>query len=161
MSTFFSLITVRAATAFPVPFVSDVIALVTRDESERKDQYVRDNVLAMTRKLGEVQAQLLRLDVLGERVAKAAGIRPEEFRFRELPGRGGALGSSMSLNDLDTELQRIHPQRRAARRLPLGRRSGTAVATGAQGAAARAASRWPTASSDPASAGVPIRSLGR
>jgi len=105
LSTAFSLITVRAATAFPLPFVSEVIALVTRDQAERKEQYVRDNVLAMTRKLGEVQAQLLRLDVLGERVAKAAGIRPEEFRFRELPGRGGALGSPMNLNDLDTELQ--------------------------------------------------------
>jgi murein DD-endopeptidase MepM/ murein hydrolase activator NlpD len=105
LSTMFSLLTVRAATSFPLPFVSDVIALVTRDQNERKDQYVRDNVVAMTRKLGEVQAQLLRLDVLGERVAKAAGIRPEEFRFRELPGRGGAPGSAMSFTDLDTELQ--------------------------------------------------------
>lgn len=105
LSTLFSLLTVRAATQLPLPFVSDVIALVTRDQVERKEQYVRDNVLAVTRKLGEVQAQLLRLDILGERVAKAAGIRPEEFRFRELPGRGGALGSPMSFNDLEAELQ--------------------------------------------------------
>jgi murein DD-endopeptidase MepM/ murein hydrolase activator NlpD len=101
----FSLLTVRAASTFPLPFVSDVIALVTRDQTERKDQYVRDNVLAMTRKLGEVQAELLRLDVLGERVAKAAGIRPEEFRFRELPARGGAPGSAMTFTDLDSELR--------------------------------------------------------
>jgi murein DD-endopeptidase MepM/ murein hydrolase activator NlpD len=107
LSTLFSLLTVRAATQLPLPFVSDVIALVTRDQVERKDQYVRDNVLAVTRKLGEVQAQVLRLDILGERVAKAAGIRPEEFRFRELPGRGGALGSPMSFNDLEAELQRL------------------------------------------------------
>lgn len=105
VSTVFSLLTVRAASALPLPFVSDVIAFVTRDQAERKEQYVRDNVSAMTRQLGEVQAQLLRLDVLGERVAKAAGIRPEEFRFRELPGRGGALGSAMSFTDLDSELQ--------------------------------------------------------
>lgn len=105
VSTVFSLLTVRAASALPLPFVSDVIAFVTRDQAERKDQYVRDNVSAMTRQLGEVQAQLLRLDVLGERVARAAGIRPEEFRFRELPGRGGAPGSTMSFTDLDSELQ--------------------------------------------------------
>lgn len=107
MSTLFSLLTVRAASALPVPFVSDVIAFVLRDEALRKEQYVRDNVSAMTRKLGEVQAQLLRLDVLGERVAKAAGIGPEEFRFRDLPGRGGPLGGAMSFSDLDGELQRL------------------------------------------------------
>lgn len=107
VSTLFSLLTVRAASALPVPFVSDVIAFVMRDEALRKDQYVRDNVSAMTRKLGEVQAQLLRLDVLGERVAKAAGIGPEEFRFRDLPGRGGPLGSAMSFSDLDGELQQL------------------------------------------------------
>ena len=64
---------------------------MTRDERERKDQFVRDNVSALARKLGEVQAQLLRLDAVGERVGKAAGIVPEEFRFAQLPGRGGAL----------------------------------------------------------------------
>ncbi|HQR21342.1 MAG TPA: M23 family metallopeptidase [Burkholderiaceae bacterium] len=105
LSTVFSLLTVRAATVLPLPFVSDVIALVTRDQTERKEQYFRDNVQAVARKLGEVQAQLLRLDMLSERVAKAAGIRPEEFRFRELPGRGGAPGTPISMNDLEAELQ--------------------------------------------------------
>jgi murein DD-endopeptidase MepM/ murein hydrolase activator NlpD len=105
LSTVFSLLTVRVATLFPLPLVSDVIALVTRDHTERKEQYVRENVQAVTRKLGEVQAQLLRLDMLSERVAKAAGIRPEEFRFRELPGRGGMPGATMTMHDLDVELQ--------------------------------------------------------
>ena len=44
----------------------------------------------MARKLGEMQAQLMRLDALGERVAQMSGIRPETFNFKELPGRGGA-----------------------------------------------------------------------
>jgi murein DD-endopeptidase MepM/ murein hydrolase activator NlpD len=109
MSGMFSFLTVRAASLFPIPVVSDVIAFVTRDEMERQDQRVRDNVDALARKLGEVQAQLLRLDALGERVSKVIGIRPEEFRFLELPGRGGALpgSDSMTLQDLDVELQRF------------------------------------------------------
>ena len=94
MSGMFSFLTVRAASLFPVPVVSDVISFVTRDEMERQDQRVRDNVDALARKLGEVQAQLLRLDALSERVSKVIGIRPEEFRFLELPGRGGALPGS-------------------------------------------------------------------
>lgn len=109
MSGMFSFLTVRAASLFPIPVVSDVISFVTRDEMERQDQRVRDNVDALARKLGEVQAQLLRLDALGERVSKVIGIRPEEFRFLELPGRGGALpgSDSMTLQDLDVELQRF------------------------------------------------------
>jgi murein DD-endopeptidase MepM/ murein hydrolase activator NlpD len=107
LSTLMSFLTVRAAALRPLPFVSDVIALVTREKTQREAQVLHDNVQAMTRKLGEVQAQLLRLDVLGERVAKAAGIRPEEFRFRELPARGGAPSSAMTLADLDTELANL------------------------------------------------------
>jgi murein DD-endopeptidase MepM/ murein hydrolase activator NlpD len=109
MSGMFSLLTVRAAGLFQIPVVSDVISFVTRDEMERQDQRVRDNVDALARRLGEVQAQLLRLDALGERVSKVVGIRPEEFRFQEQAGRGGALpgSDSMTLQDLDVELQRF------------------------------------------------------
>jgi murein DD-endopeptidase MepM/ murein hydrolase activator NlpD len=109
MSGMFSFLTVRAASTFPIPLVSDVISFVTRDEIERQDQRVRDNVEALARKLGEVQAQLLRLDAVGERMSRIMGIRPEEFRFQELPGRGGAApgSDSMTLQDLDVELQRF------------------------------------------------------
>ena len=109
MSGMFSFLTVRAAGALQIPVLTDVISFVTRDEMQRQDQRVRDNVSALARKLGEVQAQLLRLDAVGERVSKAMGIRPEEFRFQELPGRGGALpgSDSMTLQDLDVELQRF------------------------------------------------------
>jgi murein DD-endopeptidase MepM/ murein hydrolase activator NlpD len=109
MSGMFSFLAVRAAGMFPIPLVSDVISFVTRDEMQRQDRQVRDNVASLARKLGEVQAQLLRLDALGERVARSLGIRPEEFRFQELPGRGGALpgSDSMTLQDLSVELQRF------------------------------------------------------
>ena len=109
MSGMFSFLTVRAASMFPIPIVSDVISFVTRDEMQRQDRRVKDNVAVLARKLGEVQAQLLRLDALGERVSRVMGIRPEEFRFQELPGRGGALpgSDSMTLQDLSVELQRF------------------------------------------------------
>ena len=109
MSGMFSFLTVRAASMFPIPLVSDVISFVTRDEMQRQDQRSRDNVSALARKLGEVQAQLMRLDALGERVSRATGIRPEEFKFQDLPGRGGALpgAQSMTLQDLNVELQRF------------------------------------------------------
>ena len=108
LSGAFSFLTVRAASAFRIPILSDLVSFVSRDEMERKDQFVRDNVSALARKLGEVQAQLLRLDAVGERVGKAAGIRPEEFRFAQLPGRGGALQSDpMTLRELDVALKHL------------------------------------------------------
>ncbi len=109
LSGAFSFLTVRAASAFGIPILSDFIALVTRDEMDRKDQLVRDNLTALARKLGQVQAQLLRLDAVGERVSRAAGIRPEEFRFAQSPGRGGAMesGDPMTLGDLDRALKQL------------------------------------------------------
>lgn len=109
LSGAFSFFAVRAASAFRIPFVSDIVSFVSRDEMERKDQLARDNVTALARKLGEVQAQLMRLDAIGERVGKAAGIRPEEFRFAHLSGRGGALatGDTMTLHDLTVELKQL------------------------------------------------------
>lgn len=106
LSSLMSWATVKAASEFRIPIVSDVIAFLARDQMERKDQYLRDNVAAMTRKLGEVQAQVLRLDAIGERVARAAGIRPEDFKLKDLPGRGGAAGSAaMNVHELDAQLQ--------------------------------------------------------
>ncbi len=108
LSSLMSWATVKAASEFRIPVVSDVIAFLARDQMERKDQYMRDNVTAMARKLGEVQAQVLRLDAISERVARAAGIRPEEFRIKDLPGRGGAAGSAaMNVDELDFELQQF------------------------------------------------------
>ena len=45
--------------------------------------------IALAVKVGELQARILRLDAFGERLAKAAGIKPTEFRFDEKPGQGG------------------------------------------------------------------------
>lgn len=103
-------LTFRWAAEFRLPLVHDLIEVITREETARKDQTVKDNVAALARKLGEVQAQMLRLDALGERVSEMAGIRPEEFTFKDVPGRGGAAptaGEPMSVDDLRQELDRI------------------------------------------------------
>jgi murein DD-endopeptidase MepM/ murein hydrolase activator NlpD len=103
-------LTFRLATELQVPIVHQFVSFMVQDELARKDQFMRDNVSAMARKLGEMQAQLMRLDALGERVSKIAGIRPEEFNFRDLPGRGGAVpsgGREMTMQELQGEVKRI------------------------------------------------------
>jgi murein DD-endopeptidase MepM/ murein hydrolase activator NlpD len=47
----------------------------------------------MAARLGQMQAQLLRLDTLGDRLAKMAGFKAQELMFDQVPGRGGAVSS--------------------------------------------------------------------
>jgi murein DD-endopeptidase MepM/ murein hydrolase activator NlpD len=103
-------VTFRAAAALEIPYIRDLAHSLMRGEIERNEQFMRDNVSAMARRLGEMQAQLMRLDALGERVAKLAGIRPEEFNFRELPGRGGVEAADarpLSMNELSDQVERV------------------------------------------------------
>jgi murein DD-endopeptidase MepM/ murein hydrolase activator NlpD len=64
--------------------------------------------------LGQMQAQLLRLDTLGERLAKLAGFRPQDLMFGQPPGQGGAVSSlpsqDLSLGDLTQQLDALTRQ---------------------------------------------------
>jgi len=73
------------------------------NDPNAKDRYVKENLAAMAVKLGEMQAQLIRLDALGERVQGLAGVKPEEFNFKELPARGGPEISSAPSRELNME----------------------------------------------------------
>lgn len=95
VASFLYYLTFRHATDLNIPFIRDAVASATQDDSSKKDRYVKENLAAMAMKLGEMQAQLMRLDALGERVQGLAGVKPQEFNFKELPGRGGAAPTSM------------------------------------------------------------------
>lgn len=70
--------------------------------------YVQQNLNTMSVRLGQMQSQLLRLDALGERLAKSAGIKPQEFRLSQAPARGGAMSSlpqrELSLAEFSAQL---------------------------------------------------------
>ena len=90
--------------------VSGAFSAVTSQQSAKKNSdYVHVNLNAMAIRLGKMQSQLLRLDALGERLAKSAGVKREEFRFDQPPGRGGAEPSvaahDLSLNDFGKQLE--------------------------------------------------------
>ena len=64
---------------------------------------MQQNLNAMAVRIGEMQAQLTRLDALGERLSALAGIKPGEFRFSETPGMGGAQSTSMPSQNLSLQ----------------------------------------------------------
>lgn len=57
--------------------------------SRRSDEELR----ALTLRLAQMQARLLRLDALGERLVDVAGLRTDEFDFAVNPGIGGPEGT--------------------------------------------------------------------
>ncbi|MEZ5644449.1 MAG: M23 family metallopeptidase [Burkholderiaceae bacterium] len=88
------------------PGFESVARLVHQNELDSKDAYMRANLDAMARKLGEMQARMMQIDALGERVAGLAGLDPEEFRGG---GEGGLLVSDqpLGMDELMTSLDHL------------------------------------------------------
>ena len=60
---------------------------------ESLDRLSQEQFRALTLKLAQAQARLVRLDALGERLVEVADIDGEEFDFSTVPGLGGPEGS--------------------------------------------------------------------
>ena len=88
------------------PIVGSLVKFVAKDEFEQRDRFMRENLDAMAKKVGEMQAKMLQLESLGERVSGLAGISPGEI---SASGRGGALISShpLSMEELQSTLAEL------------------------------------------------------
>lgn len=97
-----------------LPFLQHSVATLLQDSQQQNESYMRDNLNAMAKRLGEMQAQLLRLDTLGERLAKLAGFKPQDFQLNERPGRGGPVSSAptreLSLAELSHQVDMLTRQ---------------------------------------------------
>ena len=74
------------------PIVSQLVRPVLRDESAQRDRYMRENLDAMAQKVGEVQAKLIKLEAMGERVSTAVGVKPDELKSIPKAGAAGGQG---------------------------------------------------------------------
>ncbi|RJX31517.1 MAG: M23 family metallopeptidase [Oxalobacter sp.] len=83
------------ATTHRVPVLNEMFASIAQDEAGIQVRQAKENLAVMTKRMGEMQAQIMRLDALGERVQGLAGVKPEEFNFKEKPGRGGTAKSAV------------------------------------------------------------------
>ena len=106
LSSLFSYMTVRHAAEIRLPFLQDMLRSLNAEEAQRSKDFVRENLNAMAVKLGEMQAQLMRLDTIGERLAGMAGVKPQDLKAFETKadGRGGPLLLPAAMSS--TELQR-------------------------------------------------------
>jgi murein DD-endopeptidase MepM/ murein hydrolase activator NlpD len=102
----FNFVTLKWAAAMQHPWLSAIVLADQREEAARVHERVQGHLNAMAVRLGELQAQMLRLDGLGERLAKTAGLKPQElpsFQPGKSPGRGGAESSLPARNLSVTE----------------------------------------------------------
>lgn len=86
------------------PVIGAVVKLVTKDEFDQRDRYLRENLDLMARQLGELQAKLTQLESLGERVSGLAGVSAPSLRGT--PGQGGVQigGHTLSLAEVQTAM---------------------------------------------------------
>ena len=62
------------------PLVNRMVKLVVRDDTVQRERFLRENLDAMAQKVGVMQAKLLKLEALGDRVSGLAGVKQEEFK---------------------------------------------------------------------------------
>jgi murein DD-endopeptidase MepM/ murein hydrolase activator NlpD len=108
MATYF--VTMKFAVDLRNPYLRTLLSALHKDDLKRAESDTRDNLNALAVKVGELQARIMRLDAFGERLAKAAGIKSQEFRFDEKPGQGGpvlAAGRDLTVPEFQQMLDDI------------------------------------------------------
>ena len=85
-----------------------------RKEINSLKQHSTEQIDALTLRLGEMQARLMRLDALGQRLVEVAKLDQGEFSFDTQPALGGPIesqvGDSYRVPDLTMSLDQIQAQ---------------------------------------------------
>jgi murein DD-endopeptidase MepM/ murein hydrolase activator NlpD len=103
-------VTMRFAVDIRNPYLRTLLNALHQDDLKRNEAQTRESLNALAVKVGELQARILRLDAFGERLAKSAGIKRDEFRFEEKPGQGGPAptpGRELSTDEFQQMLDEI------------------------------------------------------
>jgi murein DD-endopeptidase MepM/ murein hydrolase activator NlpD len=89
------------------PLIRGVLLADQHAEAKQRQQQIQDNINNLAVKLGEMQAHMLRLDGLGEKLAKVAGLKPQELPSATAnSGRGGSTqsGAPLSIDQFSSQL---------------------------------------------------------
>ncbi|TAG03620.1 MAG: M23 family metallopeptidase [Betaproteobacteria bacterium] len=92
------------------PLIRGVLLADQHAEAKQRQQQIQDNINNLAVKLGEMQAHMLRLDGLGEKLAKVAGLKPQELPSATAQsGRGGSslTGAPLSFDAFSKQLREL------------------------------------------------------
>jgi murein DD-endopeptidase MepM/ murein hydrolase activator NlpD len=74
------------------PAVNQLLKLSVRDEIAQRERVMRDNLDAIALRVGELQAKLVKLEALSERVTGMAGVKNDELKALPARAKGGQGG---------------------------------------------------------------------
>jgi len=104
-SAFFSWLSVR----YRLPLVEELMVSLHQREIHKTQEYIHNNLELMANRLGELQAQVLQLDHVGERVADLAGVKRDTLR--KPPAQGGPyVPAPLSAGELQREIAALAGQ---------------------------------------------------
>jgi len=90
------------------------LATAQSEEQQKREAHLREGLNTMAVRLGQMQAQLLRLDSLGARLAKMSGLKPQEFAFDQPAAQGGpfipdalAAKQDVFINNVNQQLSNL------------------------------------------------------
>ena len=92
LAILFNYFALKWAAAVQHPWLSAIVLADQREEAQRTQERMQGHLNAMAIRLGELQARMMRLDGIGERLASIAGLKPQEssaLQSRSVPGVGG------------------------------------------------------------------------
>ncbi len=103
------------------PLGSAEVAVAINDELSKQQQAIdearrvaEENLNALTLRLGQMQAHVIRLDALGQRLTRMAKLDSGEFDFSTPPAQGGpegdSLAASVQLPDFMVQLDELSRQ---------------------------------------------------
>lgn len=106
---------------FRFPLVRDLIGKLQQQENQKSQELLSNNLRLMATRVGELQAQVMQLDSLGERLSKIAGVSrekglPQGAPVRAVPekagqtsaGQGGPfIAAPGAYGDLQGEIDRL------------------------------------------------------
>lgn len=93
------------------PMLRAYLEAAQAQQNRKVQSYLRDSLNAMAARLGEMQARLMQLNSLGERVSRLAGVKPQDMPLEATGGRGGALVTTapqeLSIDELRGRIEQL------------------------------------------------------
>jgi len=92
------------------PVVSQLVKLVVHDEIAQRDKFMRENLDAMAQKVGDMQARMVKLEAMGDRVSGMAGLKTDELQglSRGAPGASGGPFVPLASPSLEQLTDALH-----------------------------------------------------